>query len=214
MNNYVHPKIFSPIILELFYGSDFDDSEASEVESKTIENMINGYRYRKGFSDKVKGCVYRIVQFIKSIFGKSDWNKAFKILSNFMYKDGSGFVENKNDLEQALSEERIKPKVYKKMMRTNRKMLETTVNFTMLDMIKYTKQKIQLPVDADLEEFKFAKEKLTEIYNANESDEEKNQELFEKFISKKLAQDVCKLSAVIRNINIKRRFETATNRNR
>jgi len=47
--------------------------------SSFIINTISNYGSRKGFKAKLKGLVYRVIQCVKAIFGRSNWNKAVKL---------------------------------------------------------------------------------------------------------------------------------------
>jgi len=58
----------------------FIDIQEDDKEALFIRNTVSNYGSREGFKDKLKGVVYRLIQCVKAIFGKSDWNKAIKIL--------------------------------------------------------------------------------------------------------------------------------------
>jgi len=163
MTNNIHPKelatFFLGVSLEQFeenlYPVDAHGlkAEISDKQTKVIENAINGYRHRRGFSDKLKGLGYRIVQFVKAIFGKSDWNKALNTLSEFNFNEtdviylneneDSQFMNVKSALFQAKEAGNVNEKDYNKFITTKNKAKKLYLDHFMKTIIGFTKQKIK-----------------------------------------------------------------------
>lgn len=52
----------------------------SEDAMNKVYGLVKGYRIRHGIVDNLSGLCYRIWNYVKSFFGKSDWQKAKNIL--------------------------------------------------------------------------------------------------------------------------------------
>ncbi|MEC7840509.1 MAG: hypothetical protein VX777_10770 [Chlamydiota bacterium] len=152
MSNCIHPSI----LVKNIYIEGIIDLQVKDIigniDDKTeaaINGAINGYRCRKGFSDKIKGMVYRIVQMFKAIFKKSDWHKAL-ISMNKLYLYHTDEYIPLNDykvtpesLEKACRNDVINKKEYNRVVKYKFTMKERIVKKLLKNFIALTHEKVK-----------------------------------------------------------------------
>jgi len=165
MVNYLHPQDLAPKLLDqalVIYQDNYtfdlvenDGQKFSKESNEILAKAINGYRYRKGFIDNLKGIVYRVVQFVKAIFGASDWNKAVNVLTKagFSMSDCVETSKGENNIYNVFAEldnkELPTTKELNKFKSTHMKVKKAGLDYFLRSLISLTKEKVEQPLEGD-----------------------------------------------------------------